>query len=197
MSVPTRPDWPEIWFLRHGETEWNLQGRIQGHQDSPLTTRGCAHARQQAGIIRNIAQQVAAANTGGLYVSPLGRARQTAALALPEHCPLVDPRLAEIATGAWEGMLKTDLPQGANDLAVYSNAPQGEGLDALIARVRSFADDLTGPSIVVSHGLWGQVLRGLAEGLTPETMGCQSNLQGCVYHIRDGQVTCLEPEGDG
>jgi probable phosphoglycerate mutase len=110
---------------------------------------------------------------------------------------LIDPRLAEIATGAWEGQLKTDLPKGANDLAVYANAPQGEGLDALIARVRGFADELNGPSIVVSHGLWGQVLRGLAQGLSRDDMGAQSNRQGCVYHIRDGQVSCLEPDCTG
>ncbi|MCZ4351402.1 histidine phosphatase family protein [Roseovarius aestuarii] len=198
MNASPIPDWPEIWFLRHGETEWNLQGRIQGHQDSPLTAQGRMQAGQQAKIIHDIAEQVAQGaqdGAGDLFVSPLGRARQTAALALPGHRPIVDPRLAEIATGEWEGKLKRELPKGANDLVVYSNAPGGEGMAQLIARVRSFADDLTGPSIVVSHGLWGQVLRGLAQGMAPDVMGAQSNLQGCVYHIRAGQVTCLGPAG--
>lgn len=194
MPAQPTPDWPEIWFLRHGETNWNLQGRIQGHQDSPLTERGRAQAHQQGQIIHDIAALVAVAGTGGLFVSPLGRARQTAALALPGHRPVIDPRLAEIASGTWEGMLKADLPQGANDLAVYTNAPGGEGMAGLMARVRSFADDLTGPSIVVSHGLWGQVLRGLAQGMDPQAMGAQTNLQGCVYHIRAGCVTCLDLE---
>ena len=182
MSVP---DWPEIWFLRHGETEWNLAGRIQGRRDSPLTARGRAQARAQAQLIAPVAVQVAN-GPGSIFVSPLGRARQTAGRALPGHTPVIDPRLAEIDTGAWEGRLKSDLPHGANDLEIYAVAPGGEGLEALIARVSAFADGLRGPSIVVAHGLWGQVLRGLAQGLAPSQMGAQENAQGCIYHLAKG-----------
>lgn len=187
----TFPDWPEIWFLRHGQTEWNLQGRIQGHRDSPLTALGRAQAVQQARLIHDIAATVAA-GPGGIYVSPLGRARETAALALPGHAPRIDPRLAEIRTGDWEGQLKGDLPAGPNDLAIYSAAPNGESLSDLITRVRSFADALDGPSIIVSHGLWGQVLRGVAQGLVPDRFGAQSNGQGCVYHLSAGHETRLD-----
>ncbi|MFD0858149.1 histidine phosphatase family protein [Roseovarius aquimarinus] len=127
------------------------------------------------------------AGPGGIYVSPLGRARETAAIALPGTPAVVDPRLAEIDTGAWEGRLKSELPKGASDLETYAAAPGGEGLDALMIRVRNFADGLRGPSIVVAHGLWGQVLRGLAQGMAFEEMGAQENGQGCVYHLEDGR----------
>ena len=190
MKLDPIPDWPEIWFLRHGETDWNLEGRIQGRKDSPLTAKGRAQAQQQALIIRDIAAHVAA-GTGGIYVSPLGRARQTAAVALVGHDPLIDPRLAEIDSGDWEGALKADLPHGANDLTLYTAAPNGEGWAGLSARVRSFADDLTGPSIIVSHGLWGQMLRGMAQGMTSEQMAAQTNRQGCVYHLKAGEEVCL------
>ncbi len=179
------PSWPDIWFLRHGQTEWNLAGRIQGRLDSPLTALGHAQAQQQAQIIQGIAARVAA-GPGGIYVSPLGRARQTAVLALPGHDPEIDARLSEIDTGAWEGRLKADLPHGASDLEIYAAAPDGEGLEALIARVRAFGDALPGPSIVVAHGLLGQVLRGLAKGLAPDQMGHQDNAQGCVYYLSKG-----------
>ncbi|MFX0540323.1 histidine phosphatase family protein [Roseovarius sp. S4756] len=184
--------WPEIWFLRHGQTEWNLAGRIQGRLDSPLTELGRAQALQQAGLITDIAARVAK-GAGDIYVSPLGRARETAALAMPAHTPVIDPRLAEIDTGAWEGENKADLPQGANDLATYAKAPGGEGLEALIDRVRSFAEDLRGPSIVVAHGLWGQVMRGLATGLPAEAMGAQDNAQGCVYYLSQGTERRILP----
>ncbi|WP_170846525.1 histidine phosphatase family protein [Roseovarius nanhaiticus] len=186
------PDWPEIWFLRHGQTEWNLEGRIQGRLDSPLTELGRAQAIGQAALIRDIAARVAA-GPGGIYASPLGRARQTAALAMPEHSAIIDDRLAEIDTGEWEGQRKADLPQGPNDLALYSAAPGGEGLAALITRLRAFGNDLRGPSIVVAHGLAGQVLRGLATGLAPDEMGLQDNVQGCLYHLTDGRAQRIDP----
>ncbi len=184
------PNWPDIWFLRHGQTEWNLAGRIQGRLDSPLTALGRAQASRQAVLIADIAARVAT-GPGGLYVSPLGRARETAALALPALDAVIDARLAEIDTGTWEGLMKADLPQGASDLDTYAAAPGGEGLEVLIGRVRSFADELGGPSIVVAHGLWGQVLRGLAKGLLPQDMGAQDNRQGCVYHLSDGREDVL------
>lgn len=186
MPSHTIPDWPEIWFLRHGQTEWNVAGRIQGRLDSPLTAQGCAQAQQQSQLIQGIAARVAA-GPGGIYVSPLGRARRTAALALPGHDPVIDARLSEIDTGAWEGRLKADLPQGTSDLDTYAAAPDGEGLKALIARVQDFGDAMSGPSIVVAHGLLGQVLRGLAKGIAPAQMGHQDNAQGCVYHLSSGQ----------
>ena len=186
------PDWPEIWFLRHGQTEWNLEGRLQGRRDSALTALGRAQASGQAVLIRDIAHRVAL-GSGGIYVSPLGRARQTAALAMPDHVPTLDSRLAEIDTGAWEGRLRADLPKGQDDLTLYASAPGGEGLDALIERIRAFGDELAGPSIVVAHGLAGQVLRGLATGLAPAKMGAQDNLQGCVYHLARGRERRIGP----
>ena len=195
MTTLGIPDWPPIWFLRHGQTEWNLAGRIQGRLDSPLTALGRAQATGQSALIADVAARVCA-GTGGVYVSPLGRARATAALALPGCAQIVDARLAEIDTGAWEGLRKADLPQGPDDLATYAAAPGGEGLKTLIGRVRAFADDLRGPSIVVAHGLLGQVLRGLAKGLPPEAMGAQDNRQGCVYHLAGGRECRLDPGAD-
>ncbi|MCQ0093209.1 histidine phosphatase family protein [Roseovarius sp. M141] len=191
MSVSLRHDWPDLWFLRHGQTEWNAAGRIQGRLDSPLTAMGRLQAQMQAGLVGDALGEVAAGR-GGIYVSPLGRARQTAAIALAGHPVIIDPRLAEIGAGAWEGRQKADLPQRDNDLLTYTSAPQGETLEQLIARVQGFADSLAGPGIVVAHGLWGQVLRGLTKGLEPGDMGAQDNGQGCIYHLSQGRETRLD-----
>ncbi|MBZ8119403.1 histidine phosphatase family protein [Roseovarius sp. LXJ103] len=177
--------YPDIWFLRHGQTEWNLARRIQGGLDSPLTDLGLAQARMQARLMVPIIPQVLAAG-GGIYVSPLGRAQQTAALALPGVQWCDDPRLSEIDTGAWEGALKAGLPEGSSELDTYTSAPGGEGWEGLEARVAAFLSDLDAPAIIVAHGMLGQVLRGQVMGLSRTDLSHLSNGQGCVYALSGG-----------
>jgi len=184
---------PKIWFLRHGQTEWNLERRLQGQLDSPLTELGQSQARQQARILGPVLVE-AAAGSIDIYSSPLGRAQHTARIALSGHPYDTDPRLSEVATGEWEGRLRQEVAPGGGDLMVYTAAPGGEGFDALEARVADFLNHLQGPSIVVSHGLWGQVLRGLACGLDRPAMDQLSNLQGCVYVLENGNETLLKDE---
>ncbi|MEL7014178.1 MAG: histidine phosphatase family protein [Pseudomonadota bacterium] len=181
---------PKIWFLRHGQTQWNLERRLQGRLDSPLTDLGREQAAQQAVIMRPVLE---AAPDIACLVSPQGRAVHTAEIALSGHKFTTDPRLAEVATGEWEGQLRAELPTGGlNDLFLYTSAPGGEGFDALEARVRGVLDDLQGETVIVSHGLLGKVLRGLVRGLAREEMDELSNKQGCVYVLEKGRETCLE-----
>jgi broad specificity phosphatase PhoE len=100
----------ELYLLRHGETEWNREGRIQGSQDSPLTARGRAQATAQADILaREVPQMWQLAR----YCSPLRRARDTARIALDGLVPVIDRRLREVDFGAWEGL--TPAERGARD----------------------------------------------------------------------------------
>ncbi|MEL7255139.1 MAG: histidine phosphatase family protein [Pseudomonadota bacterium] len=181
---------PKIWFLRHGQTQWNKEQRLQGRLDSPLTELGLEQAAQQARIMAPI---LAERPDLVCRVSPQGRAAHTARIALGDRSFETDDRLAEVATGEWEGRLRGDLPTGGrNDLFLYTAAPGGEGFDALEARVQAVLDDLTGDTVIVSHGLLGKVLRGLVRGLSREEMGELSNKQGCVYVLDGGRETVLE-----
>ena len=181
---------PKIWFLRHGQTQWNLERRLQGRLDSPLTDLGLAQAAQQAAIVGPVLK---AMPDIPCLVSPQGRAVHTAEIALSGRSFETDPRLAEVATGEWEGQLRADLPTGGlNDLFLYTSAPGGEGFDALEARVRAVLEDLQGETVIVSHGLLGKVLRGLVRGLARDEMDALSNKQGCVYVLENGRETCLE-----
>ena len=180
-----RPDFPDIWFLRHGQTEWNLDRRIQGRLDSPLTDLGAAQAGAQARLMAPVIAHVLAAG-GAVYVSPLGRAQRTAHLALPEAERRTDARLAEIDSGHWQGLLKSGLPEGPTELDTYTAAPGGEGWDGLEARVTNFLSGLSAPVIVVAHGMLGQVLRGQVLGLTRAEMSRLSKAQGCVYALSGG-----------
>lgn len=188
-------DIPKIWFLRHGQTEWNKAYRLQGQLDSPLTDQGIADARRQAEIMRPILAQ-----SPPCFVSPLGRTRQTADIALAGHAYQTDPRLMEIHAGAWQGRYRKDILAEHTDwadaaptaLEIYESAPEGEGISALQARVVAFLSELTEPSVIVAHGLLGQVLRAEICGLTMSAAGRLSNKQGCVYLLENGQEDELE-----
>lgn len=189
--------YPKIWFLRHGQTEWNKVYRLQGQLDSPLTQQGLAEAEQQALIMPTILAQ-----NPDVFVSPLGRARQTADIALGGGTYNTDPRLMEIDAGKWQGMLRGDIMAAHPDwaaknpspLEIYEAAEAGEGLVAFQARISDFLDDLAGPTVIVAHGLLGQVLRGIVRGLDMQNAGQLSNDQGCVYVLEDGCETVIGVE---
>jgi probable phosphoglycerate mutase len=87
-----------IFLVRHGETEWNRQNRMQGNRDSPLTRRGLAQAHEVKKSLENCALDQA-------YVSPLGRALKTAAIILKDRelDAVFSDKLREINLGPWEG----------------------------------------------------------------------------------------------
>lgn len=190
--------YPKVWFLRHGETEWNAEGRVQGQTESVLSARGTQHARQQAQLMAPILK----ANPPCI-VSPLKRTRQTADIALGGRAYQTDDRLKEVFAGEWEGQLRSEiyktLPEGITPqtphLEFYAVAPGGEGFDRFQARVRDFVATLVEPTVIVAHGLSGQLLRGELCGLDRSQMGQLTNRQGCVYVLENGVETVLELDG--
>lgn len=151
----------ELWLVRHGQTDWNLQGRYQGQADQPLNATGLAQAQA-------IARQLSVGPSfQAIYSSDLRRAAHTAeviagALQLPVY---MDARLREIDQGEWQGRLVSELATiystvwAGRDLdPVHSRPPGGESVAEVAARVRAAADDIARafPSdriLVVSHGL--------------------------------------------
>ncbi|MGH6644424.1 MAG: histidine phosphatase family protein, partial [Bradyrhizobium sp.] len=96
---------PTIVFIRHGETDWNAEGRFQGQQDIPLNTRGRGQARRNGLILKERMPEAAAFD---FVASPLERTRQTmeivrAAMGLDPAAYRIDPILKEITFGEWEG----------------------------------------------------------------------------------------------
>ena len=89
-----------IYFVHHGETEWNRDGRYQGRRDSPLTPHGVGQVQRVAALL---AQELPAPRDVALVSSPLGRAMATAAiLAEVLRWPILrDARLAELSFGPW------------------------------------------------------------------------------------------------
>lgn len=187
----------EVLILRHGETEWNREGRMQGGRDSPLTALGAAQARQQGEILRRRDL------TGFDWVSsPQGRALHTATLARGA-APRTDSRLREIGMGRWSGCLRDEIAAqapayfapNAAPMAWYGHAPEGESLAALAARLREFLADLTGPAVIVTHGVTSRMLRCLLLGLPITDFSRLEGGQGVVYRLAPGCYERLEPGG--
>lgn len=172
MKTPESRPPTELWLVRHGQTDWNIQRRYQGHKDIPLNAAG----REQAQVL---AASLNGASFAAVYSSDLSRATGTAAILIKNHpMPIVtDIRLREIAMGDWEGRTLTEVssehPGSDGGLAyteVHSRAPGGESLAEVAARVRSFADEIAEKHpgqvvLIISHGLTLAALRCLAVGL--------------------------------
>ncbi len=191
---------PDILIIRHGETVWNREGRMQGQQDSPLTDKGAA----QADALGRMLRQNGHLTSRRIHLSPAGRTRATAERILerPVEEAECDPRLLEIGVGAWEGqsldVIRTEAPHlFTDDVAPFhwmDHAPGGEGFDRLDARCRAFLADLTGPAILITHGITSRFLRARLLGLDRAGFVDLPGGQGNAFHIRAGQSHELHPD---
>ena len=190
-----------FYLLRHGETEFNVAGRLQGQQDSPLTARGRAQARAHGVLLRDL---IAAPASWRVVASPLGRTLDTARLAcaelgLPEAAIETDPRLKEIAYGEWEGQTYAEIETRYPDHWAARErdpwgfvVPGGESYAMLAARAQAFLDAANGRTIVVSHGGTGRVLRGLYSRLAPTEIKALEQPQDALHRLTQGTIARID-----
>jgi broad specificity phosphatase PhoE len=188
-----------IYLLRHGETLWNTENRLQGHLDSPLTPRGIEQVKQNARILGSILKD----QSFQLYSSPLGRTRETSRI-LAEHLNIdhsaiiFDDRLKEVCYGSWEGRTSQDIE--INDADSHQQrmsdrwnipAPGGESYSDVAMRLKSWLDGLDSHlAVVVSHGGTGKILRGLHAKLDTDLIHAQSNHHESIFVLNpDGSVS--------
>src|SRR5467141_3956403 len=106
---------PLLYFMRHGETDWNAERRLQGQHDIPLNELGRVQAVNCGKVLRDLFARDGRDPDAFDYVaSPLVRARETMellrnALGLDAHRYRTDPRLAELSFGRWEGFTFAEL----------------------------------------------------------------------------------------
>lgn len=151
----------EFWLVRHGQTDWNLQGRYQGQADPPLNETGLQQAQAAA-------ERLAGRRYAALYSSDLERARVTAEI-IGRRLGLevtIDPRLREVNQGAWEGLLVTEIQERypvewearQRDHLRFRAPGGGESVQDVAMRIWAAMDDIArlhrdDAVIVVSHGL--------------------------------------------
>lgn len=191
-----------ILLVRHGETEWNVERRMQGQQDSPLTAKGRRQAQAMAGLVRDLVARED--GSWRLVSSPLGRAHTTASMIAGATGLALeaDDRLMEVTCGPWEGRLWDDVA-AHHHLQVERKrwifeALGGESYEAVESRVASFLADLDPEPqrrvIAVSHGAAGRILRGVYAGLTRDEVYELDIPQDAVHRLQNGQIDRFDCE---
>ncbi|MFC0241980.1 histidine phosphatase family protein [Rhodopseudomonas telluris] len=190
---------PTIYFMRHGQTDWNATGRYQGTQDIPLNDKGRGQASTAGRLLGEVlAREGRDAATLSYVSSPLGRARVTMELArvklgLPAQGYATDERLREITYGAWEGFTVEQMQ--ASDAKIYA-ARQADRWTVAPLRGESYADrfpfvadwvaSVTADTVAVGHVGTCRMLM-VACGVKTPTEALEGLiLQGSVYMFRDG-----------
>lgn len=141
----------EMYLIRHGETDWNLQGRLQGQEDIPLNETGRRQAQACGEALRGV-------HFHRIFTSPLSRAKETAEkISQYQSCPLIaDPGLIERDYGRHSGLTRaqreafaaTGQPDG---IEPWESLAQ-RAMQALESCARQLADGERG--LLVSHGAW-------------------------------------------
>ncbi len=156
---------PVLYYIRHGETDWNVEQRLQGHRDTPLNARGRGQASHCGDILRDLLVRDGRAAVDCAYVSsPLCRARETmqlvrTAVDLEPDIYDVDKRLIEISFGDWEGLTLPEIA-GRDAEALASREqdkwgftpPGGESYRDVTARVSAWYATVTRDTVVTAHG---------------------------------------------
>jgi len=192
-----------IYLTRHGQTEWNVEGRMQGRRESALTPLGVRQAGAMADLLADLIARDPPA-PWRLVSSPSGRAQASAEaisrrLGLPVE---LDERLIEIGCGEWEGRLRAEVaeiyPEKFAAREWFFGAPGGETYENVWARVSSWlADQTPEPErriIAVSHGVAGRLLRGAYAGLSREETVNQDVPQDAIFRLMDGNIHRLACE---
>jgi broad specificity phosphatase PhoE len=190
-----------IVFVRHGETDWNRQGLIQGSVDTELNERG--HAQSKA-VAELFAFRKSEWRDFQIIASPQMRAMQTARYivdAMGKTLDGVEPRVRELGFGIWEGKpfweLKASPVYPAHPEERYFWRPEGgESYDDGVARVNEWRATLSRPTIVISHGAVGRCLMGAVTGLAPADIVNLKTPQGAYCRLVDGQIDWFDALND-
>ncbi len=191
---------PRIFFLRHGETDWNVEFRLQGQRDTPLNERGREQARAVGRTLRDyFAQKVPEAPQSLDFIaSPLSRTRETmelarASMGLDPSAYAMDPRLVELSFGRWEGLTWEEL-KALDPWAAKARQgdkwsftpPGGESYEMLAERVRPWVNALERETLVVAHGGVARVLMAMIGGISTQMAPIEDIKQGRAMIFENG-----------
>lgn len=190
---------PTVYYIRHGETDWNVAGRLQGRRDIDLNARGRAQSTHCGKVLRDLFVRDKRDPATLDYVSsPLKRASETmhlvrAALGVAPDDFRRDERLAEIAFGDWEGFTIAQLHE--RDPARIAQRehdkwhflpPGGESYEMVAVRMRDWYSSLTADAVVTAHG-------GTARGLIAD-LGIAKPAAAPLLDIEQGMVYVFAAE---
>ncbi len=187
---------PIIYFVRHGETDWNAEGRLQGQRDIPLNDLGRVQAHEAGEKLR---AQVPLIEDCDFIASPLLRTRETmeiarTAMGLHPTYYRTDERLKELTFGAWEGFTWPEILRKAPNAAHGRERdkwnfvpPDGESYAMLAERIRPVVAELRRDTVMVSHGGVARVLIAMLGGVAIELAPNHDIWQGKVLVFGRGE----------
>lgn len=188
-------------LIRHGESEWNRAGRIQGQVNSPLTDLGI----NQAKAIRDHLSVILLNQELEIYTSPLDRAIQTAEIIAqgidhPSSKIIIEERLNDFSLGEISGTFGWDkvaeiFPEQAKlrlQDPMRFHPSGGESGAEFEARLRSLLEDLMDEGslkLMVSHGIVNKFIRGILKNLSGKEMVELGESQNTIYRLEQGEET--------
>ena len=191
-----------LYYVRHGLTDWNAEGRLQGRLDIPLNDKGRQQAARCGEILREIFAREGRSPTHFDFVSsPLVRASETmdilrAGLGLATGGYPTDPRLAEIAYGAWEGLTYKEILTRDKDVVAqregnkwHFRAPGGETYEEVAQRMRAWYLALAKDTVVTAHGGTARALVAVAGVASQDEAVHHPIDQGVVYVFAGHRLT--------
>lgn len=193
---------PLVYFVRHGQTDWNAEGRLQGQADTDINDKGRRQATRNG---EKLARLIPDPQAFDFVSSPLLRTRETmqrvrAAMRLDPLAYRTDPRLMELHFGDWQGHTYAELEisdpgsssrRAADKWNFRAPGAKAESYAMLLERVRPFLESLRQPTVCVTHGGIIRVLFRIVEG-TPERACARLNVpQDKVLRFEAGTLAWL------
>lgn len=193
---------PPIYYIRHGQTDWNAARKVQGQTDIPLNATGHEQAANVARALKAIEADISGFK---IYASPLQRVRQTLSYVLAEYgmdeaSVTFDDRLREVSFGDKEGWTWPELnaagiePRKDPESYFHWRPENGESYADAAERVRDWLNDVRHPAIVVAHGGISRILRGILAGQTPTEFIGLKVPQTKFFKAENGQVEWFRAE---
>ncbi|WP_206455441.1 histidine phosphatase family protein [Aurantimonas marina] len=192
---------PDLYLCRHGQTDWNAEGRLQGQEDVPLNALGRAQAKRNGRYLRNVLGK--GARKFRFLSSPLSRAAETmriirSELGLDADDFATDGRLVELHFGDWQGSTIKEVrardPEGiaarkAHKWNFVPPGPDAESYAMLAERVRPVFDALTEPTIVTAHGGVTRSFLNIYNDLATDEASHVGIPQDRILHYREAVVS--------
>ena len=190
-----------IYLVRHGQTEYNSRGMLQGTLDSPLTQVGTAQIEKIGENLKNDYNSDIPIKT---YISPLGRTIQTSEI-LNKYVNMdktIDETIKEVSFGQWEGGVIEEIckeypfvkSEGEFVPDWYFMAPGADTLEQTKIRASKWLEKVKNIDNVcaVTHGLFGRIVIGIYTGLSDSEMLSNYMKQGILYKLSGGKVQAIE-----
>lgn len=193
---------PPIYISRHGQTDWNVEERLQGQADTDINAIGRAQADRNG---TRLGELIGQAEGFDFVCSPLRRTRETmervrARMGLDPAAYRTDPRLMELHFGAWQGFTYQELEAAepgctqARSSDKWRFVPPGgeaESYEMLAVRVKTWLDDVRQPTVCVTHGGVIRTLLYLNGLVTSHEAANRGTPQDRILRLHDGKAEWL------